>query len=91
MDLDELILFIIQERLNCFCQNRDDEKLKEGRTKSDEWERILKEKCPELAEINEEYLNWFMLHQGEEVEESYLFGVQDGVKLMMRIMKLNEE
>ena len=82
MELEELMAFIIQERLNCFSREQGEEKREEMRRKCEEWEQFLQSGSEELAEKNQIYLNWLMIKQGEEVEEAYRFGVRDGVRLL---------
>lgn len=90
MNLNELLSFVVQERMGYFYRNKKKEQKEEYKEKCEKWEQIVREKCPELAEVNQDYINWFMLCQGEELEEGYLFGVQDGIRLMMKIMEASE-
>lgn len=88
MDLEELIPFLIQERLNAFYGNRRVEMVDTQKEECDEWEELLQQCAPMLEEKLQEHMNQVLESQGEEVEEAYKFGFNDGIRLMKWLMEI---
>lgn len=91
MRREELVEFIIQERVESFYEERrksHPELLEEGRRRLDEWEQSIASCSPEIQAGNRNYLNWLAEQQGMEVEEVYQLGLEDGIRLAKRIREL---
>lgn len=52
------------------------------------WEEMVKKNYPELAEINQEFLDWVIGYYGEELQDYYLCGVCDGIRAVKWMLKL---
>lgn len=85
MEFEEMFPYIIQGRLAGFYEERGREKLQEMEEKLEEWEQLMCAVEPELTEKHKELLEWFQNRQGEELEDCYVFGLRDGVKLMTSV------
>lgn len=85
MEFEEMFPYIIQGRLAGFYEERGREKLQEMKEKLEEWEQLMCAVEPELTEKHKELLEWFQNRQGEELEDCYVFGLRDGVKLMTSV------
>lgn len=85
MEFEEMFPYIIQGRLAGFYEERGREKLQEMKEKLEEWEQLMCAVEPELTEKHKELLEWFQNRQGEELENCYVFGLRDGVKLMTSV------
>jgi len=85
MEFEEMFPDIIQGRLAGFYEERGREKLQEMKEKLEEWEQLMCAVEPELTEKHKELLEWFQNRQGEELEDCYVFGLRDGVKLMTSV------
>lgn len=85
MDTKELIGFIISERLSLyFSQNRENGRREAGW--SEEFQRLLEEKAPDLSGEFEGYLDRVAELDLADKEKIYLFGIHDGIRLMRDIV-----
>lgn len=93
MDTEELVRFIIQERVQAFydkLRKEEPEAIREGRECHDAWERIMSRCSLQVKEEMEDYLNRLAEQQGKEMEEIYRFGLEDGIRLVQTVKRLFE-
>ena len=89
-ELKELLELLLTERISNLAEQRrmekGDEEEKERRFQ--EWEEFMEEVGPEIAGKCQNFLDWLTADEGEEVEDFYLHGLKDGIRIMRWIMKL---
>lgn len=69
-------------------QDRDNPGKNEDEIKTiEEWEKRVKEACPELAPETREFLDWMVGCQGEALEDYYFYGLVDGARAMKWLME----
>jgi hypothetical protein len=91
MDDKELLDFLRSERIAYLCKKLNQE-MAEDRKKElqmlEDWEDTLRETCGDLMEQNEKFLNSLVLQQEKEKEIFYIYGLEDGIRLMKQILEL---
>ena len=64
------------------------QKYKERDACFDNWEKVVKEHCPELAEKNRDFLDFLIGYYGNELESYYLLGLRDGIRVYQWVLNL---
>lgn len=85
MTKKEMIELMIQERLSIYFQKNQEPGM-DRMKRSDEFMNLLKEKAPELVDEFQNYLDWIASHGGDEQEGIYVFGLQEGIRIMWDII-----
>lgn len=88
--LKELLSLLLAEWMSHINQVRDMDNSGKGEDEvktMEEWEKRVKEACPELAQENREFLEWMVECQGEALEDYYFYGLVDGARAMKWLMK----
>ena len=87
----EAFYLLIAERLAYFQRKWEDKHSEEKRKKMElrqNWERVLRERSPELIKDSEDFLDdLFAVHQ-KESEALYFFGLEEGIRLMRSLLNL---
>lgn len=94
-DMDEgtrkAFYLLIAERLAYFQREWEDKNSEERQKKierKENWEKILRERAPELIKDSEDFLDdLFAVHQ-KEWEALYFFGMEEGIRLMRSLLNL---
>lgn len=90
-EIRDLLELLLTERISSLARRRREEepaRQKEEELRFREWDRMIQEKYPELAEQSREFLDWITAGQGQEIEAFYRYGFEDGIRMMRQIMKL---
>lgn len=85
MNINELTDLIINERLSLYFKQNREHGIKENQ-RSEEFQRLLKEKAPNLLDAFGKYLDSVTELDAADNENIYLFGVHDGIRLMRDII-----
>lgn len=89
--LKELLNLFLSEWMSKISREQEKEnpqKYKSVNAHFQNWEEMVKTNYPKLAEMNREFLDWLVGYYGEELENHYLYGVCDGIRLFRWMMKL---
>ena len=89
-ELRELVALFLSEwmtRLSRKREKENPEKYQEADKYLMDWEEMVKNQYPDLAEKNQQFLDWIVGYYGEELEAYYLSGLQDGIRVLKWIMR----
>ncbi len=90
-EIKDLLELLLTERISSLAWRRREEDpslQKEEELRFREWDRLIQEEYPELAKQSQEFLDWITASQGQEIEAFYRYGLEDGIRMMLQIMKL---
>ena len=83
-ELKEALVHLLSEWMTRLSQKQEKEHPKRNQEfyeRIDNWEKMVKETDPELARKNQEFLDWLIGYYGDELEEYYLSGLYDGIRV----------
>ena len=89
--LRELLNLFLSEWMSKISREQEKEnpqKYKAVNERFQNWEELIKKGYPELAEMNREFLDWLVGYYGEELENHYLCGVCDGIRVLKWMISL---
>ncbi len=89
--LKELLALMLSEWMTVLSRKQEKEnpqKYKERDAYFDNWEKMIKENCPELAGKSREFLDFLVGYYGNELESYYLLGLCDGIHVYQWMLHL---
>lgn len=75
------------DRISQKQKKENPEKYKLANERFQNWERLIKKSYPELTERNQEFLDWLVSYYEEDLENYYLCGFCDGIRIIKWIFK----
>ncbi len=87
----ELLALLLSEWMTILNRKQEKEypqKYKEYDACFDNWEKMIKENCPELEKKNRDFLDFLVGYYGNELESYYLLGLRDGIRVYHWVLHL---
>lgn len=84
----DLLKLLLTERMSYFTRRRvkvKAEQMENERRQLKEWKNRLGSRCQGMEEEVEAFLDWLVSCQGNESDDAYLFGIQEGIRMMRMI------
>lgn len=91
LQLKELLSLFLSEWMSKISREQEKEnpkKYKSVNERFQNWENMVKENYPELKEESQKFLDWMVGYYGEELEDYYLYGLCDGIRVFRWLMKI---
>lgn len=89
--LKELITLFLSEWMSKISREREKENAQKNKLVNDRfqyWEEMIKDKSSELKEEGQKFLDWIVGYYGEELENYYLYGLCDGIRIFKWLMRI---
>lgn len=76
------------DRINREQEKKDPQKYQLAGERLQSWEEMVRKDYPELEERNREFLDWQAGYYGEELENYYMQGLCDGIRVFQWMIRL---
>lgn len=89
--LKELLTLFLSEWMSKISREQEKENPQKNKLVNDRfqyWEEMIKDKSPELKEEGQKFLDWMVGYYGEELENYYLYGLCDGIRVFKWLMRI---
>lgn len=87
MTINDVGKMMVSERISTYMENEDT-----GREEFEQAEhlmQLIKDKCPELVDDFQKYIDFVSSSGGKIHEGLYMFGLYDGIRIMKKIMQIH--
>ena len=91
LQLKELLSLFLSEWMSKISREKEKEnpkKYKSVNQRFQNWEEMIGKNYPQLKEESQKFLDWLVGYYGEELEDYYLYGLCDGIRVFQWMMKI---